>query len=567
MDFDEILAKCGNSHRYQYLLLALYGYLMVVVSMHYFSQNVISFVPDHWCYHEQLENRSFEQIAAIYNQFERPSCTRLESIDSEGLNATVSEERCDRWIYNYDFGYRSMNSELNWVCDAAYKARVGQSFFFVGSMCGTLLFGVLGDRIGRIKSLILANWCGFLGDFVTIFTQNVTAFSITRFVSGLAADANSYLMFILIFEYVSPSMRNVGLNTVLGIFYALGLICASWLAVLVGNWRLYLACSSLPLLLVTLFYFLVQESAQWLVTRNDIDGAIRRLRRVAKINRRVVSDDDFKAFNSYCQQHYHKVAKGEGDGDGNGESGDAGEEPQAKLLDMLKTPRMRSSAFKMLLIFIIVVPCYNTLARNVEGLGISPFIMFSLTALTLPPSGYLQGVLQDATGRKMTAFSWMAITGIFAGAAGLVIAQGENGSVVLLVGLTLVARFGVSIADGASSQLCTELIPTCVRGSGVAVVHVAGFAASFLSPYILHLGTYSKSAPSVILVLLFFLGAYVCLLLPETRNRKLPISLAEGEEFGKGERMFDFLQQLRKKPDTKDTELHTELKTPEIIDT
>lgn len=64
-------------------------------------------------------------------------------------------------------------------------------------MCGTLMFGLLGDRIGRVKAVILANWCGFLGDFSTIFTGSLTAFSVTRFVSGLAADANSYLMYIL----------------------------------------------------------------------------------------------------------------------------------------------------------------------------------------------------------------------------------------------------------------------------------------------------------------------------------------------------------------------------------
>jgi len=87
--------------------------------------------------------------------------------------------------------------QLNWVCDEAYKARVGQSLFFAGSMFGTLIFGLLGDKIGRVKALILANWCGFLGDFSTIFTGSLTAFSITRFVSGLAADANSYLMYIL----------------------------------------------------------------------------------------------------------------------------------------------------------------------------------------------------------------------------------------------------------------------------------------------------------------------------------------------------------------------------------
>lgn len=135
---------------------------------------------------------------------------------------------------------------------------------------------------------------------------------------------------------MSPSLRNVGLNTVLGLFYSLGLISASWLAVLVGHWKTFLACSSLPLLLVTLFYFLVQESAQWLVTRNDIDGAIKRLRRVAQINRRVVSDDDFKEFSTYCRKQYHKAAEGA--------------DSQARLTDMLRTPRLRSAAFKMLLI-------------------------------------------------------------------------------------------------------------------------------------------------------------------------------------------------------------------------
>ncbi|XP_020813007.1 organic cation transporter protein [Drosophila serrata] len=549
MDFEEILAKCGHSSRYQFLLLALYGYLMVVVSMHYFSQNVISFVPDHWCYHEQLENRSFAEIEAIYSVFEKPSCTRLERIDENGGNHTVSPERCSQWIYKYDFGYRSMNTELNWVCDEAYKPRVGQSLFFVGSVCGTLVFGLLGDRIGRIKALILANWCGFLGDFSTIFATNLVSFSISRFVSGLAADANSYLMYILILEYVSPSLRNVGLNTVLGSFYCLGLIGASWLAVWVGHWRLFLACSSVPLLLVTLFYFLVQESAQWLVTRNDIDGAIRRLQRVAKINRRQVADDDFKSFRSYCEEHYRRETK-------------EAKQTNVRLLDMLKTPRMRSTAIKLLLIFIIITPCYNTIARNVEGLGISPFVMFSLNALTLPPSGYLQGLLQDKIGRKATAVSWMTITGIFAAAAGLVIAQGSHRSVLLLVGLTLAARFGVSISDGASSQFSTELIPTCVRGRGVAVVHVAGFAASFLSPYILHLGTYFKPAPSIILGLLFLSGAYVCLLLPETRNRKLPMSLAEGEEFGRGEGIFDFLTKLRRR-ESNATEVEMSTKTVE----
>ncbi|KAM8706264.1 hypothetical protein ACLKA7_010525 [Drosophila subpalustris] len=530
MDFDEILAKCGNCHRYQYLLLGLYSLLMFVTSIHNFSQNVIGFVPDHWCYHEQLENRNFSQIAAIYNQFEKPSCTRLTTIDFDGGNGTtVSHDRCDRWIYDYDYSYRSMNTELNWVCDEAYKAPVGQSFFFVGSMCGTLIFGFLGDKIGRIKALILANFFGFLGDFSTIFTDNLIAFSITRFISGLAIDANTYLMFILVLEYVSPSLRNTGLSMSMGVFYCLGMICSSLLAVWVGHWKKFLLCSSLPLLLVIFFYFLVQESAQWLVTRNDVDGAVRRLQRVAKINRRSISESDINAFRSYCQKSQEN------------------KQEQDKFTDLLKTPHLRKTFFQMLFVFMIITVCFNIMSRNVEGLGISPFIMFSLTALTLPVSGIVQANIQNRIGRKGSSVSATLLTGVFTAASGIVLSLCKDSSVFLVVTLNIISRFGISVCLGSTLLFSTELVPTSVRSRGLSLAHVAGAAASLLSPYILHLGTYYRAAPSIILCLMFFTCAYVCLLLPETANRKLPITLAEGEEFGKRDRMFDFLRSSRKK--------------------
>jgi len=217
-------------------------------------------------------------------------------------------------------------------------------------MCGTLIFGLLGDRIGRIKALILANFCGFLGDFSTIFTDNLTAFSITRFVSGLAIDSNTYLMYILgeffcflqsqsnvnlsifvvVLEYVSPSLRDTGLLISTTLFYGLGMICSSWIAVWVGHWKKFLVCSSLPLLLFALYYFLMQESAQWLVTRNDIDGAVKRLHRVSKINGRTLSECDINEFRNYYQNTQENKQKLD------------------KFTDILKTPHLRKTFIKMI---------------------------------------------------------------------------------------------------------------------------------------------------------------------------------------------------------------------------
>ncbi|XP_037944869.1 organic cation transporter-like protein [Teleopsis dalmanni] len=524
MDFDQILAKCGDMGRYQILLLGFFGIVNVIVSMHYFTQTVISFVPDHWCYHEQFANKTFDEIAAIYAKYPSPSCTRLEI---NGTTITPSSEKCERWIYKYDYGYKSMNTELNWVCDSAYKARVGQSLFFIGSVVGTLLYGLLSDKIGRLPALILSNLSGFLGDFATIFTTNVTTFSFCRFVSGLAADTNFYLMYILVLEYIRPSMRTLGLNISVGIFYTIGLVFTPWLAVLAGHWQYYLACTSIPILSVAFYYFVVQESAQWLVTRNDLDGAIKRLKRVARFNGRKVNPAEFEEFRKHCDKQRMKLG--------------GVDQKHSTLFDMFRTPRMRKHTLILFFKSMVITLCYDAVSRNVEGMGISPFVMFSVSAFAVLPSSIMVILLQDRIGRKGMAAGSLLVGGLFTSAAGIAIAyQQNNHNALLLASLTVAARFGVAISYESGSQYATELIPTCVRGQGVAAVHVAGFAASFLAPYILYLGTFFKAAPSIILGVLFFCGSYVCLLLPETLNRTLPKTIEEGEVFGKGERMFDF---------------------------
>lgn len=48
VDIDQILAKCGDFNRYQFMLLGAFCLINVISSMHYYSQTIISFVPEHW---------------------------------------------------------------------------------------------------------------------------------------------------------------------------------------------------------------------------------------------------------------------------------------------------------------------------------------------------------------------------------------------------------------------------------------------------------------------------------------------------------------------------------------
>lgn len=105
------------------------------------------------------------------------------------------------------YGYRSSNIEIifvsyflfqmNWVCDGAFQLAFGQSLFYVGSVIGTILFGTLADKIGRLPAMIMSLLSGGIGDFATALTGSLPTFALGRFVSGLATDTSFYLMYIM----------------------------------------------------------------------------------------------------------------------------------------------------------------------------------------------------------------------------------------------------------------------------------------------------------------------------------------------------------------------------------
>lgn len=143
----------------------------------------------------------------------------------------------------------------------------------------------------------------------------------------------------------------------------------------------------------------------------------------------------------------------------------------------------------------IITLGYDAISKNVEGLGMSPFILFSLSASAIFPACLVLLLIQDRIGRKAMASSSLLVSGIFTATAGIVIAYQKQLDPMLIAILSVVGRFGVTIAYNSGAQYATELIPTCVRGQGVSAAHVAGYALTFFSPYILYSVSDSSHLP------------------------------------------------------------------------
>lgn len=121
-------------------------------------------------------------------------------------------------------------------------------------------------------------------------------------------------------------MRTFGLNLVMGIFYCMGSMITPWIAVYLQSWKLYLTYTALPFAVIPFFYFVLPESAQWLISKKDIDGAIVMFRRVAKMNGKVLDEKTIDEFRRYQKNKLEK-------------SPDTDSTPS--LWSLFKTPRLR----------------------------------------------------------------------------------------------------------------------------------------------------------------------------------------------------------------------------------
>ncbi|KAH8344075.1 hypothetical protein KR084_004038 [Drosophila pseudotakahashii] len=514
MDLQRVLEKCGNFGPYQILMLGLFAHTNIVSSLHYFSQTLISFTPSHSC-------------SAPKEKFQ-PNSTSLLTCSIIQYNEDRSSSRdykCTSWDFERDSNYESITTELEWVCDDAYKLAVGQSFFFIGSALGTIFFGYLADRIGRLPACVLSTLTGASGDFFTSFVGDLPWFSFTRFISGLSLDTQYFLMYILVFEYLSPQHRTFGLNIILGVFYCTGIMVSPWIAIWLGDWRSYLWAASLPALGVLIFPLCLHESVEWLLTKGKFDKAVSNLKSVAKFNGRQVEDSVFEEFIKHYREKLNSSQNKSKD----------------TFMGMLRTPRLRKFTLMLLIKSVIITIAFDILSRNVEGVGISPFKLFSYSGFVILPSGLTMILFQNKIGRKGMACASLFVGAIITAATGYLLGTLDPANYSVLLGfMVCLARFGAVVAYDAESQYAAEIIPTTVRGRGVANIHVVGNAFGFFSSYIIYLGTFYKPLPSLLISFLLIIGGCLCLTLPETLHKQLPQNLEEGEEFAKGEKWYFF---------------------------
>jgi MFS family permease len=156
------------------------------------------------------------------------------------------------------------------------QAGYATMIFMIGWALGGVVFGVLGDRIGRTKTMMLTILCYSLFTAASFFATGVLDFNIYRFLCGLGVGGQFAVGVALVAEVVPARARPYALGTVQA-FSAVGNLVAALTGIIVGEmqaagtipgaWRYEFLVGALPAPLALVIFLKLKEPEQWLRDR------------------------------------------------------------------------------------------------------------------------------------------------------------------------------------------------------------------------------------------------------------------------------------------------------------
>lgn len=134
--------------------------------------------------------------------------------------------------------------------------------FLYGWMAGGLLFGLIGDRMGRARAVAFATFLYGAAMLCTVFAPNWPVLLVCRFLTGAGVGGVLLLTTVYLSEIWPEKNRAVMLG-ILAVMFPVGIVATGGLNAGLVPWRQAFWLGIIPLLVATLMLARLPESAHW----------------------------------------------------------------------------------------------------------------------------------------------------------------------------------------------------------------------------------------------------------------------------------------------------------------
>uniref|UniRef100_A0A3B4D9I2 Major facilitator superfamily (MFS) profile domain-containing protein n=1 Tax=Pygocentrus nattereri TaxID=42514 RepID=A0A3B4D9I2_PYGNA len=381
------------------------------------------------------------------------------------------------WDYNVTEGLRKNIWDL--VCAQYWLVPVEEVCFILGILTGCLGLGYAADRLGRLKTLLTSLTLSVIFGTLVCVSPSPPIFIAMRFCLA-AASAGVYLsLYITRLELCDPSLRLVvtmlaGLTTVAGELLLLGV------AVGCHSWRGLLGTGAAPL---SLFLYLIPTEYFCrivLILESEPPPSHRPHLSFPELlhSRNIWKNMCVLGFTSFIS---HGISH-----------------------------------------------CYSSFRGDVRGTTPSFYWTYLLSVCAGGGAWLLLWATVDRCGRRGILLLAMTMTGL---ASLILLGLMEYLSESAITVFSVMGLFSSQAAASLCILFTAEIMPTIIRGSGVGAILALGCVGRLSSPLMDLRNHYGYFLHHVVYSSLALLAVLSILLLPESKRKPLPQTLADGEQY------------------------------------
>lgn len=412
------------------------------------------------------------------------------------------------WDYNVTEGLRNnIVTEWDLVCDQYWLVPVEEVCFILGILTGCLGLGYAADRLGRLKTLLTSLTLSVIFGTLVCVSPSPPIFIAMRFCLA-AASAGVYLtLYITRLELCDPSLRLLvtmlaGLTTVAGELLLLGV------AVGCQSWRGLLGTGAAPLSLFLCYGIpgVFPESPRWLLLSERTGD----MSSFSDRSERQREDDGFTELES--------------------EPPPSGR-PHLSFPELLHSRNIWKNMCVLGFTSFIshgISHCYSSFRGDVRGTTPSFYWTYLLSVCAGGGAWLLLWVTVDRCGRRGILLLAMTMTGL---ASLILLGLMEYLSESAITVFSVMGLFSSQAAASLSILFTAEIMPTIIRGSGVGAILALGCVGRLSSPLMDLRNHYGYFLHHVVYSSLALLAVLSILLLPESKRKPLPQTLADGEQY------------------------------------